>query len=97
VTNWTLSDPLRRIDLPLAVAGPADARQVMVLLKGVVTRQVHVIKEPPPQALLLSFTGDSMNFELRFWTNQSEDSSQIRSELAVAIRAALEEQNIKVK
>jgi small-conductance mechanosensitive channel len=97
VTNWTLSDRLRRIDLPLAVASPADAPQVMELLKGVAARQAQVIKDPPPQALLLSFAGDSMNFELRFWTNQSEDWSQIRSELAVAIRAALAEQNIKVK
>jgi small-conductance mechanosensitive channel len=97
VTNWTLSDRLRRIDLPLAVASPADATQVMELLKGVAARQAQVIKEPPPQALLLSFAGDSMNFELRFWTNQSEDWSQIRSELAVAIRAALAAQNIKVK
>jgi len=97
VTNWTLSDRLRRIDLPLAVASPADATQVMEMLKGVAARQAQVIKEPPPQALLLSFAGDSMNFELRFWTNQSEDWSQIRSELAVAIRAALAAQNIKVK
>ena len=88
---------MHRIDLPLAVASPADATQVMELLKSVAAQQAQVIKEPPPQALLLSFAGDSMNFELRFWTNQSEDWSQIRSELAVAIRAALAAQNIKVK
>jgi small-conductance mechanosensitive channel len=29
VTNWTFSDRLRRIDLPVAVACPADARRVM--------------------------------------------------------------------
>ena len=97
MTNWTFSDRLRRIDLPVAVAGPADARRVMELLKGAAAAQPRVLKDPPPQALLGSFAGDSMSFELRVWTNQSEDWSQIRSELALAVRATLAEHNIAVK
>jgi len=38
-----------------------------------------------------------MSFELRAWTNQTEDWSQIRSELALAVRATLAEHNIGVK
>jgi small-conductance mechanosensitive channel len=97
VTNWTLSDRLRRIDLPVAVAGPADARRVMELIKAAAVGQPWVLKDPPPQTLLVSFAGDSMNFELRIWTNQSEDWSQIRSELALAVRATLAEHSIAVK
>jgi small-conductance mechanosensitive channel len=55
------------------------------------------MKDPPPLALLGSFAGDSMNFELRVWTDQSEDWSQIRSDLALAVRATLTEHNIAVK
>jgi small-conductance mechanosensitive channel len=97
VTNWTLSDRLRRIDLPVAVGGPADARQVMELLKGAAAAQPRVLKDPPPQTLLGSFAGDSMSFELRAWINQTEDWAQIRSELALGVRAALAERNIAVK
>jgi small-conductance mechanosensitive channel len=97
VTNWTFSDRLRRIDLPVAVACPADARRVMELLERAAAGQPQILKDPPPRALLGSFAGDSMNFELRVWINQSEDGSQIRSELALAVRAALAEQNIAVK
>jgi small-conductance mechanosensitive channel len=97
VTNWTLSDRLRRIDLPVAVAGPADARRVMELIKAAAVGQPWVLKAPPPQTLLVSFAGDSMNFELRIWTNQSEDWSQIRSELALAVRATLAEHSIAMK
>jgi small-conductance mechanosensitive channel len=97
VTNWTYSDRLRRIDLPIAVGGPADARRVMELLKDAAVGQPQVLKDPPPQVLLGSFAGDSMNFELRVWTNQTEDWSQIRSELALAVRAGLAEHNIVVK
>ncbi len=97
VTNWTLSDRLRRLELPITVAGPADARRVMELLKGAAVAQPRVLKDPPPQALLGAFVGDSMTFELRTWVDQSEDWSQIRSELALAIRATLAENNIVVK
>jgi small-conductance mechanosensitive channel len=97
VTNWTFSDRLRRIDLPVAVAGAVDAGRVMELLKAAALTQPHVLKDPPPQVLLGSFGGDSMSFELRIWTNQSEDWSQIRSELALAVRATLAEHNIAVK
>ena len=40
VTNWTFSDPLRRIDLPVTVACPADARQIMELLNGAAVGQI---------------------------------------------------------
>jgi small-conductance mechanosensitive channel len=97
VTNWTLSDRLRRIDLPVAVASPADAPQVLELLQGAAAKQPLILKEPPPTALLIGFDKDSANFELRFWTNQSDDWSRIRSDLAVAVRAALAERNIALK
>jgi small-conductance mechanosensitive channel len=97
VTNWTFSDRLRRIDLPVAVACPADAREVIELLKGAALQQPRVLKDPPPQALLGCFSGDSMTFEVRIWTDQSEDWSQLRSELALAVRATLANHNIPVK
>jgi small-conductance mechanosensitive channel len=97
VTNWTFSDRLRRIDLPVAVGGPADARRVMELLTGAAARQPRVLTDPPPEVLLGSFAVDSMSFELRAWTNQTEDWSQIQSELALAVRATLEEHHIALK
>jgi small-conductance mechanosensitive channel len=97
VTNWTFSDRLRRIDLPVVVAGPVDARKLMEWLNRVAAEQPQVLKDPPPQVLLGAFTGDSMSFELRVWTNQSEDWSHIRSELGLAVRATLAEHNIALK
>ena len=69
----------------------------MELLEDAAVKQPRVLKDPPPQVLLGSFAGDSMSFELRVWINQTEDWSQIRSELALAVRATLAEHNIAVK
>lgn len=97
VTNWTFSDRLRRIDLPLAVAGTPDAQKVMGLIEQVAAQQPLIMKDPAPRVLLVSFTADTLNLELRVWTNQSEDWSQIRSNLSMALRAALAQQSITVK
>jgi small-conductance mechanosensitive channel len=97
VTNWTHSNRLRRIDLPIAVGSPADAGRVMELLKGAAAAQPRVLKDPPPQILLGSFGSDAMSFELHIWIDQTEDWSQIRSELALAVRATLAAHNIAVK
>jgi small-conductance mechanosensitive channel len=67
------------------------------LLTGAAAGQPRILKDPPPQALLGSFAGDTMSFELRAWINQTEDWSQIRSELALAVRATLAENKIVVK
>ena len=97
VTNWTFSDRLRRIDLPVTLGGAAEAGQVMQLLKDAAAAQPRVLKDPPPQVLLGSFGGDILSFELRIWINQTEDWPQIRSELALALRATLTEHHIPVK
>ena len=97
VTNWTHSDRLRRLELPIKVTASADAHRVMDLLKAAAAAQPRVLKEPPPQALLDSFSATSMSFILRTWIDQAEDWSHVRSELALAIRAALAENKIVVE
>jgi small-conductance mechanosensitive channel len=69
----------------------------MELLTGAAAGQPQVLKDPPPQALLGGVAGDSMSFELRVWTNQTEHWSEIRSELALGVRASLEEHHIAMK
>ena len=97
VTNWTFSDKLRRIDIPLAVAAPADAAHVMELLRQIAEGHPLVIKDPPAKALFLGFAGGVLNFDLRCWSNQPETCTQIRSDLGVAINATLTKENLAIK
>ncbi len=97
VTNWTFSDRLRRIDMPVAVGGSADARLVMDLLKAAALAHPKVLKDPPPGALLGNVSGDSLSFSLRVWIDQAEEWSHVQSELALAVRSTLAEHNIVVK
>ena len=89
VTNWTLSDQRRRIDLPVGVNYGAMPKDVIKVLEKVAKAHPHVLDDPPPRGLFTGFGDSSINFELRAWTDQFDDWPQIRSELASAIYDAV--------
>jgi potassium efflux system protein len=89
VTNWTLSDQLRRIDLPVGVNYGAEPKKVIEVMEAVAKAHPSVLKYPPPQGLFVGYGDSSINFELRAWTDQFGKWFQIRSELAVALYDAV--------
>jgi len=97
VTNWTFSRRQRLIVIPLSVTPGTDGQKVIEALNSVAAGHPALLKEPPPQALFIDFTGGVLRFELRARTNQFEDWAAIRSELALAINSALIAQNITIK
>lgn len=64
------------------------------LVKKVVASNEKVARQPAPQVYFSNVTGGVLNFELRAWTDQYEDWSRIRSDLALAINAALVKENL---
>jgi potassium efflux system protein len=88
VTNWTLSDQLRRLDLQVGVNYGAEPKKVIELLEGVARAHPDVLPEPPPRCLFMSYGDSSINFELRAWTEYSK-SGQTHSDLAVAVYDAV--------
>jgi small-conductance mechanosensitive channel len=89
VTNWTLSDRTRRIDLPVGVDYGSAPDKVVDVLQAVARAHPQIMQTPPPQAVFKSFGDSSINFELRAWTNRFEHWPVIQTELAGAIYAAL--------
>ncbi len=88
VTNWTLSDQLRRVDLPVGVNYGAAPIKVIELLEGVAKAHPQVLQNPAPRCLFMSYGDSSINFELRAWTEYS-NSQQVHSDLTVAIYEAV--------
>jgi potassium-dependent mechanosensitive channel len=89
VTNWTLSDQLRRIDLPVGVNYSAQPGEVIKILVAVALANPNILKDPEPQGLFMGFGDSSINFELRAWTDRFDDWPSVRSELASAVYDAV--------
>jgi small-conductance mechanosensitive channel len=89
VTNWTFSEPMRRMDVRVGVAYGTDPQRMIALLLQVAGEHAKVLRDPAPVALFLGFGESALNFELRAWTDWVGEWVLIRSELTVAVNAAL--------
>ncbi len=88
VTNWTLSDRSRRVDLAVGVAYGSDPHAVLELLLRCARQHGAVLAQPEPCALLLGFGDSALAFELRFWTHLDR-FLPVKSEIALAVHDAL--------
>jgi potassium-dependent mechanosensitive channel len=88
VTNWTLSDHLRRVDLPVAVIAGTAPKRVIELIEAVARAHPQVLQDPAPRCLFMNYADNAINFELRAWTDFA-NSGQVHSDLTVAIYEAV--------
>ena len=96
VTNWTLSDRLRRVTLPVGVAYTAEPERVMAILRDVARSHPNALTDPAPVALCTGFGENALKFELRVWTARIEEAESMASQLVVAMHAALTVAKIEI-
>ncbi len=89
VTNFTLSNRQRRIEINLGVAYGTEPKRVIALLTEVAAAHPLAAKNPPPQTLMTEFGTDALNFSVRLWTDEYDQWLQIKSDVAVALTEAL--------
>jgi potassium-dependent mechanosensitive channel len=96
VTNWTLSDRMRRVDLRLRVALDADAERVLALLRQVCENHPGVLRDPAP---LVSFNGvgdNALLFDIYTWTPRIEDTLTLKTSLGLAVLNTLKRDGIQI-
>ena len=88
VTNWTLADTHRRMDIPVRAAYGSDPKQIIELLIEVAKAHPNTFDEPAPHVLFLAFGEEALELSLRFWTH-FEVGLGTRSEVAIQVEEAL--------
>jgi small-conductance mechanosensitive channel len=96
VTNWTLSDRFRAVEVAVSVARGVDPELVLKVLQSAAANHPGLAKEPAPQAYVVSFAPAAISLQLRAWTDRYQDWVQVRSKLSVAIDKALTRENIPI-
>jgi potassium efflux system protein len=96
VTNWTLSDRRRAVEISVGVAGGVDPKRVAELLKAVVASHSDVAKEPAPQVHVVTWTASAVTFQVRVWTERQDAWAQLRSDLSIAINSTLAREKIAI-
>jgi potassium-dependent mechanosensitive channel len=97
VTNWTLSDRMRRIELSVAVVTGSDPEKVVETLRSVAASHPLVLGAPAPTGLFVGFGDSALKFALHAWTDRFEQWDTTRSELGILISKAFAESGISLK
>jgi small-conductance mechanosensitive channel len=96
LTNWTLNNTRRRIDVRVGVAYGTDPQTLLDLLLSAARGNREVLAYPAPVALFLGFGESSLDFELRAWTDGFDLWVQTRSAMALDVHRMLGDAGIEV-
>ncbi|EGR2845538.1 mechanosensitive ion channel [Vibrio parahaemolyticus] len=73
LVNWSLTDSVTRVVIPIGVAYDSDINLVEDLLYQAVENTPLVLSVPAPQVYFLKFGDSSLEFELRLYINSIDD------------------------
>ncbi|WP_350282466.1 mechanosensitive ion channel domain-containing protein [Nitrosomonas sp.] len=96
LTNWTLSDQITRLIIPVRIAYGSDCGKVSALLLEIAKDHPMVLRDPEPSALLLEFSSNALNFELRVFVGQISDRVKLIHQLHLEINRRFVEEGIQL-
>lgn len=95
LTNWTLSDKTRRVELTIGVAYESD----MDLVTELIQKQLgtdEIMKLPAPKVFLQTFGENSVNFRVLFWVDDVDIWVSIRDQVMRGIFKSFKENGIEI-
>jgi potassium-dependent mechanosensitive channel len=96
VINWTLTDPVTRIVIPVGISYGTDEEQASHIMKQVIEESPLVLKEPEPTVYFVGFGESSLDFSIRVYVRDMEDRLPVADDIHRRIRRAFKEQNIEI-
>lgn len=96
VINWTLSDPISRVVLPVGVAYGTDVQKTQAILMRIAKRCSFVMSEPPPTTLFAGFGDSTLNLELRVFIPKRDLYVDVVNELNNAIMREFARYHIEI-
>ena len=95
LTNWTLSDKKRRVELTIGVSYHTDMELASDLIKEALDTD-GIIKIPAPRVLMQTFADSSVNFRILFWVEDIDTMISVRDRVMRSIFASFKANNIEI-
>lgn len=92
--NWSLSDPVLRIVLPVGVAYGSDVTRAMELMRQAAEDHPQVLDEPKPTVTFDSFGDNALQLNLRCFIGSVDERVRVRSALHLVIDQAFRKAGI---
>ena len=94
--NWTLSDPITRVIIPVGIAYGSDTQKARDILLQVALNSPFVLKDPKPQAIFRRFGESSLDFELRVFIPDRDYWPKLTNEMNMQIDRAFRAAKIEI-
>jgi potassium efflux system protein len=96
ILNWTLSDEVTRIDVPVGVAYGTDTGRARAMLLEIAHDHPDVLADPPPVATFEGFGDSALDLQLRCFTGEIDRRLQTITELHEGIDRAFREAGVEI-
>ena len=96
VKNWMLRSPTGRLEILVGVSYDSDPEQVRDILLDIARAHEAVLEMPAPFVRFIDFGASSLDFSLRAYISNVDQSLSVRSDLRFAIFAAFREAGIEI-
>jgi small-conductance mechanosensitive channel len=97
IVNYTLSDPLIRIHIPVGVSYSSNPQEVEEILLKAAAESERVSKVKDPEVWFAEYGDSSLNFELLVWIDvRAVSENKVRSDLYYTIFEALAAAGIEI-
>ena len=96
VVNWTLSDPITRVVIPVGVSYGSDVQLATRVMEQALANMPLVLDEPEPKVYFMGFGDSSLNFNLYVFSRQLADRLPLMHAVHEQILAALRENGIEI-
>ncbi len=96
VKNWTHGSTVGRITMKVRVTFDTDVASVRELLFACATKHRQVLQRPPPAVYLIGFGDIGMDFELRCFISNIEQSWSVRNDLYMEVLRQFRDAGIKI-
>jgi potassium-dependent mechanosensitive channel len=96
VTSYTHKSPEMRVHVAVTAVVEANPRQVQAALLEAANEHPEVLQDPPPQALVVEFEGESISYDLQLWIKNPIRAPYITSDVRVRIWEIFEERGISM-
>ena len=96
VINWTLSDPITRIVIPVGISYSSDVNLAHRVMEETLRNLPLVLDEPEPKVYFMGFGDSSLDFSLRVYSRELEDRLPLTHAVHKEILAALRRYGIEI-
>ncbi|OHX38080.1 mechanosensitive ion channel protein MscS [Methylomonas sp. LWB] len=94
--NWTLSDTVTRVMVPVSVAYGSDIEIVERILREAIKATELVLQEPEPAVIFVGFGESSLDFKIQVFVSELAERVTVTHQLHVGIYNALQSHHIEI-